>query len=331
MIVARRLAQTVLIFTGLILSAPACSAIDARLLPEKTEVILTVNLKQILNSELAKSKNVQDLIKQVKLAFNQIPNNNVVLNYLEKTGLDPAKDLATLTITHSASKSPEDVFLIIEGSFNLAKLEATARDAARDFGTFVNVSKINDFTVLELSAGGNGAFLGLLGNKTIVATGSQKTMKEAIDRFTGKKPSVLKKDVEDLLKTMSEKQSIGFVASRRAMTDLGQALGALGPAIPTLDGGLSGSVTFAKEVTFQIGIGAKDAAKARELVDQGNVGLFALRAFLGQIAVQNAQLAPLLDVANSMKLTAMGSSAVLTGEVSYEALEQMFKSIKAAF
>ena len=249
---ARRILWTALFITGLCFAPQSIRAVDAKLLPEKTEIVVRVNLKQILNSELGKSKNVQDVLKEINNIFNQVPGNDQALKYLQKLGVDPAKDMTALTVAHPATKSTEDLFILLEGNFDPAKIEATARDAIKDFGKILAITRLNDVTVFEIKSQQGDIFVGLLGKKAIVATGSQTAMKDAIARSVGGKTAELQKDVAELLKTVTDKQSVSFIASSRAMAGLNQG-GAIGPALPALDGGLSGSVTFAKEVTFQPG------------------------------------------------------------------------------
>jgi hypothetical protein len=315
--------------TSLCLYPASGWAVDPKLLPEKTEIIVKVNIKQVLESELARSKNVQDVVAELKGAFNQLPGNDLAFKYLEKMGLDPAKDLTSVTLAHPANQDAEDMFLVVEGKFNLAKIEAAARDAAKEFGQPLTITKHNDIAVLEFNpaAGGVGVFVGLIGTKTILAAGNLPSLKEAIARSAGTKPAVLKKDVADLLKLVNEKQSISFVASGRSLGGLGQGFGAIGQAMPGLEGGISGSISFTKQLEFQVGVAMNDPIKARDTSDQGNNVLFIARAIVAQQAQQNAQFAPVMEVLNSIRVFTMGNNVMMTGEVSYDALEQLFKSL----
>jgi hypothetical protein len=327
---ARRLTWSVLTLTSLCLFPALSWGIDVKLLPEKTEIVVTVNIKQILNSEPAKTKDVQDVIKEIKGAFNQVPGSDQALKYLDKMGVDAAKDLTSLTLAHPASTNPEDLFLILEGNFDPAKIEATAQGAIKDFGNVLNISKIDTVTVVEFTSPQGGVFVGLLGNKTIVAAGTQNALKDAIARSTGKKPAVLKKDVEDLLKTFHDKQSVSFAVSSRALA-AAQGGAAFGGAFPALDGGVTGSISLGKELTFQFGLVAKNKETASDLADKGNLALFAVRGLLNQQAQQNADLVPLADVVNSLRLFNMSNNLVLTGEVSYESLGKLFKNLANQF
>ena len=76
----RRFHLAFLVVAGLCVSSAAGWAVDARLLPANTEVVFSVNIKQILDSELIKSK--QGAVKSLKDALENLPGNDEAMKYL---------------------------------------------------------------------------------------------------------------------------------------------------------------------------------------------------------------------------------------------------------
>jgi hypothetical protein len=318
---------------GLILGAAiACfaasvGAVEPKLLPNNTEIILTVNVKQILESEVVKGQ--QDLVKQVKAGLqSQIPAD--AHKYLEKIGIDPFKDIDSVTVAHPGSKDPDATVLIIEGAFNAQKFENTAEEAAKDNGEVLKISKVGNVKVYDVSPPGEKrVFLTLLG-KSLVITPSKEILNGTLARVAGDEKGKLKKQIGDLLSTTSDKQSLSFVITGPALSRLADnpkiPNGAqVAPVLQALDG-VSGAITIAKNINFQFAVGSKDEATTKNMVAQGNAGLLGLRLLVAQKAKENEALMPLVEVMNSLRVSAKGVNTVLTGEVSYENLDKLLKT-----
>jgi hypothetical protein len=152
----------------------------------------------------------------------------------------------------------------------------------------------------------------------------------ALDRATGKEKSVLKKNVKDLLQTVNAKQSISGIATGSA---LARALEdapipnaqAIGPALAAIEG-LSGALTIGKDIQFQLGIGTKDEETAKDFAQKANFGLIVAKGLLAQKAKEDMKLLPLVDVLNTLRAEAKGSSLVLRAEVTVENIEKLIKS-----
>src|SRR5262245_58516414 len=90
-------------------------AADPKYFPPDTEIVFSINVKQILGSELLKAN--KDKLEQLKeLIKSQLPGDAVAQKYLEKMGFDPFKDLTSVTIAMPPSKDPDAVFIIVQGA-----------------------------------------------------------------------------------------------------------------------------------------------------------------------------------------------------------------------
>src|SRR5262249_1317958 len=98
---------------GIVLTAALVARVDAadtKYLPGDTEVVVTVNIKQILDSELVTS-NKEALERLRKYLRKIMPSEGQ--ECLKKTGFDPFKDLTNITLAMPPSKEPERVLAIM--------------------------------------------------------------------------------------------------------------------------------------------------------------------------------------------------------------------------
>jgi hypothetical protein len=300
---------------------------DLKYLPNDTEIILNFNIKQILNSELVKGqKAILDQIKQ------QMDNNmpEEAAKYIKAIGFDLFRDLDSITVAGPGKKDPDAGLIIIQGTFQPAKFYEAAAQAAKDHGDHLKISKSGDFKVLEIQAEGKTIYAAMISKTTILGSLKKEAFNAALARATGKEKSVLKKNVKDLLQTVNAKQSISGIATGSA---LARALEdapipnaqAIGPALAAIEG-LSGALTIGKDIQFQLGIGTKDEETAKDFAQKANFGLIVAKGLLAQKAKEDMKLLPLVDVLNTLRAEAKGSSLVLRAEVTVENIEKLIKS-----
>src|SRR5262249_44076162 len=122
----RTLHRTWLVALAMGLAAiSTATALEPKYLPNDTELVFTVNLRQILDSELFKANK-----DPVKAAIENQAGDNLVLKYLKSAGFDVFRDLQSVTITNNGGKEPTAI--IIEGTFDAGKFTATAEQAAKE-------------------------------------------------------------------------------------------------------------------------------------------------------------------------------------------------------
>ena len=99
---------------GLVLTLAAClttqaRAIDPKYLPGDTEAVLTLNLKQMLDSPLAKQ--YKELIDKGRAEIEGHLQNIPGGKHFEKAGFDVLRDLHSVTVASNGGKELSDVFL----------------------------------------------------------------------------------------------------------------------------------------------------------------------------------------------------------------------------
>lgn len=307
--------------------ASQAAAVEPKYLPGDTELMLAVNLKQMLSSEIAKQ--YKALIDQGRGALEAQIQNDPNAKLLEKSGFDLFRDLHSVTVTTNGGKDLEKVSVVIEGKFNPAKIQAVAEEVAGQNAEVLKISKIGDTRVYEITPPGKKqAFAALVGDSVLIVSPTQAALKEAVAGAGGKG---LKAGFKSLLKTVNNKQSLSFAATGTAIATLLENApvpnaDALAGTLQGIDG-ISAAITLAKDIQFQLAVNAKDEETAKKTVALGNFGLLTIRTLAAQEAKKNEQLQPLVEVSKTLRITSEGNNVVLRGEVSLENLEKLIKAL----
>lgn len=311
--------------------SPQAGAVDAKLLPGDTEVLITVNFKQMLDSPIAKQ--YKDLIDQGRGALEGQIQNNPAAKYLEKAGFDVLRDLHSVTIASNGSKEVDALFFVVEGKFNPAKVLETAQDIARENAEVLKITKIGSAHVFEITPPGEKRiYAALINDKTLIACATEEGVKDAVNGGARKS---MKDGFKSLLKTTSPKQSFSMVATGSALAKLAE-----NSPVPNADAaagmlqgldGLSISVTLNKDIQFQVGVTSKDEETTKKAVAMGNFGLLTVRTLAAQKAKQDERMLPLVDVAKTLRITSEGNNVVLRGDITLENLEKLIKLLPNNF
>lgn len=327
----RRIFLPAMALTLVALISPQARAIDPKLLPGDTELLFTLNLKQMLDSPVAKQ--YKDLIDQGRGAIEGRFQNNPAAKYLEKAGFDVLRDLHSVTIASNGSKEVDALFIVVEGKFDPAKIVDTAQEIARENAEALKITKIGSVQVFEITpAGEKRVYAALINDKTLIVCATHEGVKDAVN---GSAPRAMKDGFKSLLKTTSPKQSFSFVATGPALAKLAEnaPVPNADVAVGMLQGldGLSIAVTLNKDIQFQVGVTSKDEETTKKAVAMGNFGLLTVRTLAAQKAKQDERLQPLVDVAKTLRITSEGNNVVLRGDISLENLEKLIKLVPNNF
>jgi hypothetical protein len=326
----RRLWLAGLLMLTLGVTSPA-RAVDPKILPGGTELLISVNIKQMLQSDVAQQ--YKEVVGQAKIALEGQIQNNPGAKYLEKAGFDLLRDLHSVTIASDGTKDFQTGVLILEGKFDPDKIQTSADEFARDQPEQLKISRIGTTRVFEITPPGDKrGYAALLNSQTMIVSPSQEAIKDAIGG-AARKP--MKEGFKALLKTTSSKQSFSFVATGPALAKLAE-----NAPVPNADAaagmlqnleGISAAITLGKDIQFQVGINAKDEETAKKTVAYGNFGLLTIRTLAAQKAKEDERLQPLVDISKTLRITSEGNNMILRGEVSIETLERLIKVLPKNF
>lgn len=304
-----------LLVTVGVVAAPSPAAESDKLLPNDANFVVTINVKQMLDSPLFKKLddkfNIKDALKK----------NAETKQAIETIGLDPLKDLDQVVLSGSGGKQDE-ALVLIQGNFDKTKLEAAASKAALDDKNGLKILKEGGYTVYEMTNKKDAQIVygAIVDNSTIVASPKKDYVLEALDKKAGKKPAAMKKDLADLLAKADAKQSVSVVVA------VSQGLG--GPGAQEIADKLKnivGGINVTDDIKLSFNLAAKDETAAKDVAKQIDEGLGQVKAFAGIMAAQNKQLAPVIDVLGTLKVEAKGTSINLKGEVSKDIIDKLIK------
>jgi len=185
-------------------------------LTEGAEFVLKLNVKQTFASELVKKN--KDELKGL------INNNEQAKAVFEATGIDPTKDIDTITLSGTMS-SPKDVkaLLVVRGKFNLEKIQGAAENFAKKHPDELKLVKSDTLQLYQVKMNEQALVGAFIDSSTLVFTPSKeatlqavknvgkravkmnKVLQPAIAKFTGKESVALAIVVTDELKKASEK------------------------------------------------------------------------------------------------------------------------------
>jgi len=329
MVRLRRFHVAIWLLAGLLIAPAVSRAQDPRLLPANTEIVFTINVKQMLNSELAKGN--KDNLAALKAMLDNIPIApfDEIVAGLKEIGFDPFTHLHSLTIAHSGDQNSKDGLAVIDGMFDAGKFAKLVKKYADDNPDDVKIAKFGTNLIYTVKTPGESLCFSLLGGKSLVVAADEDVLKGAITRSTGKEIVAVK--VKDLLKGINDKQSFSFVSTGASVLNVAKLIVPnLPDAVESIQG-IVASVTITKDIDLKVGINTKDEQSAKDLVTLGQGGLLVVNQLAAAAADANAAFVPVVDILKTLRLTSTGSNVQFSGNVSMKNLQLLIESLQGLF
>ena len=330
---------------GLLSAASAAQAQHTRLLPNDTEMVFSINLQQILKSDVV-TKN-EFLFGFVKGKIEETLKDKGITKFLEKADFDLFRDLHSITMSVPGGNrdglklgdkkiSPQDGFIVITGNFDAEKIAAVAKDLDKEFGGVkpIKIAHVNAFEIAPKEE--KKMYIGILDKSTAIASATKEDFVEAANRHAANKKAAFKSEsMRNLLETVNTKQSLSIVATSNIFAKLAENLpeGAQGDKLDKAmdilkqSNGFSAAITIEKDIDFLFGVDAKDKEAAKKLTGEIEGGIAAIKAFVAIQKKRNQDVGPLEDIVNTLKLTTTGNNLVVRGQVSFDLLSEILKSL----
>jgi hypothetical protein len=309
-------------------AAPARAGEVDKYLPEDTELLISVNVRQIVDSELFKKHALQP-------AQDALKGLDQVQDVLKELNFDPFKDLDRVLIAKPAGNEQDRGLAIVYGRFDVDKLRARADDLAKTQPDQLKVHKVPDGSggkavVYEIAVSGQPTpvFVALLDKTTVLAGPGKDYVVDAIKKQTAKeKPTLKNKEVQALLEKMNDKQAV-------SVAGVGSALAEGSPdeikaVLENLDA-VGGGITVGDDIKLEAVLSAKSTDAAKQAKDDIAKGLQDAKLALGLLAAfaENPGVDLLADVVNSVKVSTKDKLVTINAAVSAEAIEEAFKKDK---
>jgi len=284
-----------------------------RWLLDDAEIVLSVNLKQLVGSDLMKkggAAGVKDLIK----------GNEQVKVVLEAAGIDPLKDVDSILLSGSGgSKTDVKALVVIKGRFDPEKAFGAARK--RDD---VEVVKDGATEILKLKIQDTTAYAAFAGKSTLVMTQSKESTADWV-KNGGKKAAKVSKEMQAAQGNFKGNESLTFAMVinddlKKLIAKIPQ-LAVAGPKLQTL----TASVTLTDEVDLKVVGNTSDAKAANQL--KGAVTV--LKGVAEVMASGDENLGPLVtDILNEVKVTSDRESVNVALKVGKAMIEKAGKGGK---
>jgi hypothetical protein len=282
------------------LAAPAARGAEPdKLVPSDADAVIVINVRQALDSPLVKSYamgHVKDALK----------GNEQVAKVLAAAGIDPLKDVDTITLANAGTPPKNGSLIVIHGSFQLDKVQAAAQDYAKNHPAELKIAGDGKDRIYEIAVQDNKLFANFLDATTLVAANSKdylqaavkkdntgkwnKDLRTALDKVKGGKDSVWVAMVvtDEMRKT---------IASDEKRKDLAAKLESL-----------TGSVNVANDVQLSFLVNTADEAAADRVAKE----LGGLVRLLGVLGIGNEQARPFIElVSENLKISKKDKAATI--------------------
>jgi len=302
-------------------AAPAPEARAGRseadtLTPADAEFLLVIDLQRMLDSPLVKKYGLEDARAALK-------KNEQVDRALTATGLDPFKDLNTITVAGSGTGAKAKMLVVVRGRFDLDKVHTAAEDYAKQKPEQLKISKEGDVRVYELKGKGTDkpAFAAFADKNTLVLSPSRDATLKAVENV-GKAQAKLNTEMKDALGRLSGKESLWVAAvvtdEARKQMSKSPMLGELGSKLESITGGM----TLTDNILLSFLVHTSDPKAAAQVKKKVND----FKPLLTLMAQNNEEAAPLIsDLVDNLKVSTDNTDVRISLKITEDMMEKAAK------
>jgi hypothetical protein len=313
---SRRNAPIFPLLAGLLLFAFASvgrAAEVSKFLPNGTEGLLTINVKQFLEAPLIKDK-----LDTLKLLFQGY--GGPVQKALEEIGLDPFADLERVAVAVPNGQQPENSVLLVHGKFDVEKATARAEKLAKEHKDLFAATKEGAYSFWELTPPGKDAkvYLALLDDKLLVASGNRSSIVEALEKKAGKRNLEINRDFAQLLAKANLDATVSFVGMPGQLANAGAG----GELFGRLQNVVAG-VTLTEEVKIDVILNARNQDEAKVVIQMVKGAINQVKTLLQVQASKNPDFKPAVEVVDGFQVEQTGNAITVRGKIPKELLEKL--------
>jgi hypothetical protein len=319
MIVRRLSWVSALSVTFVVFGSPIRAADVDKYLPDDTQMVLHANIKEALDSALAKKY----LLPQIE---SGLKSQQEAQEMLKALGLNPLEDVHSLTLAAPGNVNEKKWIVLLHGKFDLAKIQAAAEAFGQKQADTVKVRKQGDITIYELrdAKRSQSAFAAFPDTETLLISPTEDFVTATIAKTDAKKAPALNKNLADLIQQVGDKESLWLAAlvPDQLTNSLPKDQQTLAKKVKSFKGG----VTLTDGVQLSFRVQATDAKAARD-VQQTLKGLQALLVLAVTSNESLKDFGPTLtDIVNSIKFTLDRSTVGMDLSISAKQIEEGFKN-----
>jgi len=298
---------------SLVLAAPAGAAQADALVPADAELVVSINVRQILDAGIIK-KNALDLIKK------GIKDNADIQKMIETTGTDPLKDIDSIVVSH-AGTSKDKLLVVIHGKFNPDKIHTAVEEAAKKDEN-LKISKEGNLNVYAMTKGNDPGFVTVLDRGTmLISTEKDYLLKAA--KSDGR--ATLSKDLKGALSKVSGKESIWLApVVTKEMKDMMSKNPMAAQFAGKLEA-ITGSINLADGANLVLQVHTSDTQSATQL----GKAMEGIKALAG-LQVKGDPKTPqaIKDLVDNLQVNTKGTSVGISLEATEEQIQEVIKATK---
>jgi hypothetical protein len=314
--------------------APTPRGFSEKYLPEDTDFVLVVNVKQLAASPL--------YTRHFRQKIDDLLQKDPVPQWVRDLGTTLPKEVERVTIVMGRSSHPtgEDASragptIMVEG--RLDALHEAAKRLNKEHPDHVKEVKIGDANGYEIVGGGPEGFVVQPEANTLVYSPRREAVVEAVDKAAGKnKTRVKSKALRDLLGSFKPDAAIQFAATKdmvvgtESRSTINMGVRTTEVKVHTLaDQGIEslvGHLTAGDDLKGRATLTAKDEATAKQLGDKITQGLDEAKANLKRFAGAQPQLASALKALEALKVSSSERAVIFEGTFDAAAVEGLVMS-----
>lgn len=295
--------------------AGAARAVEAdKLVPADAEMVASVNVRQLVDSELFKKYGKGEAEKALL--------DDKVKNLLDAVGLNPLKDVDGILFTSSGLDKSRRL-LAVQGHFDADKIKAAAEKYAKDHPDELKITKQGDRTIYEGKGDGSQPYYAHVqpdGKTVLVSTDKAYLLQAVNGRSSG--PS---KEMQNALSTIDGKDvfwmAIVVTDEMRKMMGSDPHAKELAPKLEAL----TGTVNVTNDVQTHFAVHTSDAKAAgdvKKLLNQ-------VKPLLTLWANSDEHFGPLVsDLLDNLKITTDKTNVNVNLTVTGDLIEKATKEEK---
>jgi hypothetical protein len=287
-------------------------------LPAETDAVLTIQARQVVESDLGKKVGadlLKELLEIVKPAAAAV----------RATGLDPLRDFEVVTVGMDLKNtSPPKPFALMEGNFDSKKVEANIAAYMKEHPDHVTAVNVGGKAAYKV-AGAKPAetmYAAVLDDTKLVVAPSENDLSGAFAAAAGGRKPVISRELAGLLAAQKPTAPIflrAWVKGRFDNVNLPNEK--LKAAVQGVDWATV-AVAVTKDLSVLANLNTPDAASAQKLSDLlgGVIGLVRLQLLAA--AEDQPELRPVADLLKATRVGANGKTVWAYGIVKGEAIEK---------
>jgi hypothetical protein len=315
------------LLTACLLSLPALAhaADRAAYLPADTDAVVTIQVKDVAESELGK-KLGSDLLKQL------ISISKPAEAAVSATGLDLLKDFDHIMVGIDLDKTdPPRPFALLEGKFDVKKIDESVAAYMKEHPNKVEAIMIGEKPAYKIagSKSTDVMFATFLDGTKLVVASSEKDITGAFEAAAGTRKPVISKELTNLLTTSKSTAPIFARAwVKGKLNELkvpGEKLQAKVRSVEWV----TAQVVVAKDVFMVLTLSAPDEPTAQAVSDLLGAGVGVMRLQILAAAEDQPELKPISELLRSTRVQPHGKTVVATGTIKGDSLEKALHASKA--